>query len=392
MALAVILRIFTLLWLGPVDPSGGDFALYDRMARNLVVEGDFGGEPLKTLGSPNINPGLALWLAFLYAIFGDSPLVPMAGQVVLGALLVYGAYLFASLVFNKKAGLLAGFIIALFPPVIIITVEPYSVLLYSVLFLFSLFFFLKGLYTRKLYHGVIAGLLLGAATLNESIAFYLPVIIGLWFLVLVIRKTVDYKQAGLLFSLFILGFVAVLTPWAVRNIKVAESEVRIVSKGELQLISPATVSKVSNTLSQDNILFSGIKRMFLLPYGIWLLDQGPVDKTISYKTLPGKILKGETFPLNVLAILVIKISAVAFYWGLLLAGILAAFKFRALGSLLALLLLYTATAGIGYVAFQGGDFSTVSYLSIFIVPLTPIFAAFAGGLFINQAESKPIRK
>jgi 4-amino-4-deoxy-L-arabinose transferase-like glycosyltransferase len=382
-ALAVILRITALSLLGPVDSAGGDFALYDRMAKNLIAEGDFGGEPEKTLGSPNINPGLALWLALLYLLFGFNPLVPAIGQIFLGVLLTYGTYLFASYIFNKNTGILAAFLVAIFPPLIILTVEPYNAVLYSVVFLFSLFFFMKGIYEDKLYYAVLSGIFLGLAVLNESIAFYLPIIFGIWLVFIALKKIINYKKAAALFTIFILAFAGTLAPWAIRNITIAKGEVRIVSKGELQLVTPGIVSDIS-AFVDARLIASGLKRMFLFPYGIWRLDDG----STSYKELPGKIIRGENLPMGVLLNLAIKIISTVFYWALLLLSIYSAFKFRTYGTLLFLLLIYTTAASIGYVAYQHGNFDAVAYLSVFIVPLFPMFAVLTSGLFISKIRGK----
>ena len=94
--LAVIVRVVVIFLLSVVSYSDGDFPLFARMANNLLTQGNFGGEPAVTYGSPNINPGFALWIALLYLIFGQSTTVFWAGQIVLGVLLVWGSYLLAT--------------------------------------------------------------------------------------------------------------------------------------------------------------------------------------------------------------------------------------------------------------------------------------------------------
>ena len=390
-SLAVIVRVVIFL-LGTVDLSSGDFPLFERMANNLLTQGNFGGEPAVTYGSPNINPGFALWIALLYLIFDQSTTVFWAGQIVLGALLVWGSYLLATKVFDKRVGLITAFVIALWPTLILISTESTSVLLFSSLFLFSVIFFFKALSCQTVLNGIISGIFLGLATLTKSIFFYAPIILGLWLFGMVILKKIEFRRASILLIAFTLSFSATLTPWTIRNIKVAGtngSKAEVLAKGELRIVSSSKETElIFKNLAEGNILFQGLKQMFLSPYGIWHLDRGPVEETIVYKSLIFSVLRGEQYSPNVIVVLGLKIFIFLFHWALLLLTIysILKFKFRRFGSFVFMLLAYTIFAAIGFVAHRGG-FYGVSHLSLFIVPFVPLFAILASATIARRFPS-----
>ena len=208
-------------------------------------------------------------------------------------------------------GLITAFVIALWPTLILISTEPTSALLYSFLFLFSVIFFFKALSRQTVLNVIISGIFLGLATLTKSIFFYTPVALGLWLFGLIIFKKLEFRRASVLLIVFILSFSATLTPWTIRNIKVAGtngSKAEVLAKGELRIVSSSKETElIFKNLAEGNILFQGLKQMFLSPYGIWHLDRGPVEETIVYKSLILSVLRGEQYSPNVIAVLVLKI-------------------------------------------------------------------------------------
>ena len=73
-----------------------------------------------------------------------------------------------------------------------------------------------------------------------------------------------------------------------------------------------------------------------------------------------------------------------------LLALYSLFKFRTYGTLVASLLAYTFIAGVGYVAYQGGDFDRVAYLSVFITPFFSLMAMLVAGLFMGESTTKQI--
>ncbi|TAL49406.1 hypothetical protein EPN83_00650 [Patescibacteria group bacterium] len=417
--LAIVVRIATVLLFSPVDPSGGDFPLFDRMAKSLLVQGDFAGEPAKTYGSPNINPGFAIFLAALYFIFGTSPVVVVGAQVILGALLAVASYLIGRELFVKRTALAAGVVTALWPPFLLQTLDyGSSVLLYTTLSIFGLFFFIRLVERGSLRSALASGAFLGFATLTKSIGFYVPLVFFIWLVgrSIVMKFTspfltsleinhsqmaaaapkgrgflTRFKKTGLLTFLLILAYFAVLAPWTYRNFQVSDEihKVQIVAKGELGLISPNQLSSLAKVLSKSSTLLSGLKRMYLFPYNLWLVDR---DADFSYREVALKSIKERRLPQELLTVMSLKGTFTFLHWALLMLGIYALFSLSlgGWGILILLYLGYVTAAAIGFTALR--TFQRASHLSSFLFPLLPILVVFASALVDRLLRNKNVLK
>lgn len=373
--------------------GGGDFALYSRMAENLISEGNFGGEPAKTYGSPFINPGQAFFLAGVYSIFGKSGAILILIEIFLGALIALGTYTLASYFFIKKIAVISGIVAAFWPPFLIQTFSygEESLLLYTVLLLFGTIFFVQAILEKRFFLGVLSGVLLGFAVLVDSIAFFIPLIFLIWTVILLgskgyLRVPAELKSAGLALLIFFTAFIAILSPWFLRNIQVSNtiSEAPTISKGELLFVSPSSLgSVIQGFWKKGDLVISGLGKIFVFPYNISALDHTKPHK--SYKNIAMGLLQGENMELNgrEWTVLAAKSVFTLFHWLVLFlgfAGLWLSFKNpKGLGFLIGLLLLYTIFAVLGYVVLRGG-FNDISLLSSFLFPLMPFLIVLASSI------------
>ncbi|HEY4502300.1 MAG TPA: glycosyltransferase family 39 protein [Candidatus Paceibacterota bacterium] len=394
--LAVCIRVF-LLFLFPLpDYAGGDFSLYHRITTSIIANGNFGGEPQATYGSPSINPGWSFFLAGLYFLFGDSQTILLIFSIVLGGLLAIGAYFLSMCFFNKEVSFLAGLMVSLWPVFLIQTfIYTDSLLLYTVLLLWGAFFF-----SRVVLHGyylsaVASGFLLGFAILTDSIAFFIPIAFLLW--LFVERPSLVSLGYG---GLFLGACLLILTPWIYRNIIVAEElgleHAPAISKDEMRLASPAMLLTISTLVAKDGVLISGLSQAFVFPFNISILDQGT---DLYYKDIMIRTLRGEYPALShrEIVIMGVKVAVTALHW-LLLALSVTAFFFICGGKtkrffLFALLLvLYVVGASIGFGSLWENDFKGISALSSFLFPLIPLLIIFASFSIMYLVSSRAGRE
>jgi len=373
--LAVLIRILLMMFLPlPEQKLGGDFELYNRIAQSIILQGDFGGEPFETYGSPSINPGWSFFLAGVYFIFGISDLALLGMSLAFGGLLAVGTYFLARRFFNKHVALLSGVVVVFWPPFLIQSfVYADSLFFYTVLLFFSVFFFVKAVQEEQWLFVVVSALLLGFATLVDSIALFIPLVFFLW--VLIQRPSLSpFKRI----ILFLIIFTLVLAPWTYRNISVAENmglvEAPIISKGELELVSPTNLLLISKLVTHQGVLLSGLSKTFIFPFNISLLDQGT---GLYYKDAVLRFVHGEysVFSNKEKLILGTKMGITLVHWLLLTLCLLAFFivgkRERAFLFFVAMLLVYVLVASIGYGSLRTDDFQSISALSSFLFSLVP---------------------
>ena len=393
--LAISVRLLLLLLFPLPDYSGGDFPLYQRIADAIVTEGNLGGEPQKTYGSPSINPGWAFVLAGLTFLFGASQNVLLIFSVLLGGVLAVGVYLLSMFFFNRKISFLAGLTTALWPAFLIQTfIYTDSLLFYTVLLVWSTFFFVKAVLEGSSWGVAVSGFLLGFAILVDSIAFFIPLV----FLVWLFLERPSFRSLGLS-ALFLGVCFLVIVPWMYRNISIAEElglgSAPAISKDELRLISPSKLLTISRLVAKEGVLISGLSQTFLFPFNISILDQGT---NVYYKDTLVHLLRGDQQELSrrEAIIMGLKIAITALHWAVLILSIVSLFlihekQTRRFLLFALLLLLYVVAGSIGFGSLWGNDFKGISALSSFLFPLIPLFivaASFSLFSLIVQWEKK----
>jgi tetratricopeptide (TPR) repeat protein len=203
-----------------------DSRFYDLWAKE-IAGGKWIGDEVFFMG-----PLYPYFLAIVYRVFGTSLVTVKIIQGMLGALTAGVTFLLGRLCFGTVAGLVAGFIAALYVPFIFYDsaiLLPVLATLLNALMLYSLYLGLRGGKARMfLAAGLFAGL---SAAGNASIlAFGLPAAAFL-FLFGSEGREMRIRRA----ALFIIGAAIVVTPITVRNYVVGGDFVPLTSNAGLNL-------------------------------------------------------------------------------------------------------------------------------------------------------------
>ncbi len=208
----------------------GDMYRYDAIARHLLVNGYMG---IGAIPDAYCTPGYPLFLAMIYKIsmwFHGGQLLSIARvahetyfvQQILSISSILLAYLFAKELFNRYAGLAAALIYALYLPNTYVGELLLTENLFVPLSLLALYLAQLALRKKNVILYLIAGIVLGIATLVRP--FVLPLMVLFLIGILWQARTgrldsptpyrVGAKQAGALLG----GTVLVLLPWWIRNL------------------------------------------------------------------------------------------------------------------------------------------------------------------------------
>jgi len=214
--LALALRLAWIAYAGP-DPNDGRFddtLFYDHAAQTLAAgEGYTGFADQQTANWP---PGYPLLLAAIYKVFGHSVLAAKLLNAFAGAATCLLVYAIAAVVFNRRAGLLAALILALFPGQIyyttLVMTESVSAAVLALLLLLVLTWTLKQANPSPL-RLFLLGLLFGAtALLRAEAGILLLVVLLVW--KLAIPSWREFARQG---ALLLIGAALAVMPWTVRN-------------------------------------------------------------------------------------------------------------------------------------------------------------------------------
>jgi 4-amino-4-deoxy-L-arabinose transferase-like glycosyltransferase len=178
-------------------------------------------------------PVYPFFIAAVYAVFGRSYLYVYIAQSVLGTLTTFMIYLIAGrLGAGKRISLLSAGASLLYWPL-----QMYSgILLSETVFLFLLslgvYIFLKALDMQKLLLFAAAGVVFGLSTLTRSInmllLFVLPVVYFLYY-------RTNLKKLFINSLMYILAFIAVISPWAIRNYIIYKEFIPVDTLGGINL-------------------------------------------------------------------------------------------------------------------------------------------------------------
>jgi 4-amino-4-deoxy-L-arabinose transferase-like glycosyltransferase len=223
-ALVLVALALRIAWVATVtpDPLDGRFddtVFYDRSAKALADgEGYINFEQKPTARWPIGYSGL---VASLYFVFGRNLLAPRALNVFLGAATVLAVYVLGARLFDRRVGLAAAALLALFPSQIFFsTLVMTEVLFAALLTLVTLLVVLwtlppsaEGNDRPAAYKLVLLGLLLGygAITRGEGGVVVLAVLL-IWWLARSGWQPFLRRSA-----LVLAGVVLVMAPWTIRN-------------------------------------------------------------------------------------------------------------------------------------------------------------------------------
>jgi 4-amino-4-deoxy-L-arabinose transferase-like glycosyltransferase len=214
-ALALLLRVAVIVADSGYLPQQ-DAWDYDRHARSIAEGEGFPDSYYVVDRGPSAlrAPGYPYFLGGLYAVSGDSIALGRLANAALGALAVFLIYLIAKRIWGLRIGLLAAGLMAVFPPLILLSRELLSEPLFIVLELGMVLSVLEFRRLRELRWAALGGLLFGLAALtrNPGPALAIPLIVGLW----VLRPRLSWSATAAP-ALALLCAALAIAPWTVRN-------------------------------------------------------------------------------------------------------------------------------------------------------------------------------
>ncbi len=203
---ALALRLGFLL-LAPQPAPVADALDYDTLAVNLYSGHGFSLNP--DVPTPRRAPGYPFFLAAVYTVFGHSLLAARLLQALLGALTCLLAFRTAERLFGERAGPVAGWLLALYPPLVVYTGLILSETLFTFLLAASILFWLDGVERKSFGHFALAGLSLGLATLTRPVTMVFPAALLL---------AAALRPGALrLWPVLLAAFLLVFAPWSFRN-------------------------------------------------------------------------------------------------------------------------------------------------------------------------------
>jgi len=165
-----------------------------------------------------IRPPLyTLLLAGIFKIFGVgfSPVLVLSsllrGALVAGIAFVGRKYI------SPLAGLVAAFLIAIYPMLVFTYTRFVSEVLYIPLFVLSFWFLEQAARSGRIKDSLLAGGFSGAATLVRSTSLFLTFLVAIW---IIVRKSPAGRFSRRNFgsgAVLVAAMLAVISPWTVRN-------------------------------------------------------------------------------------------------------------------------------------------------------------------------------
>jgi 4-amino-4-deoxy-L-arabinose transferase-like glycosyltransferase len=237
LAFVLLASVLRVTWVVTVDPNPldgrfDDTEFYDASAKALAEgKGYLNFEQKPTARWPIGYSGL---VASLYVVFGHNVLAPKALNVFLGAATVLAVYVLAARLFDRRVGLVAAALLALFPgqiffSTLVMTEVLFAALLTTVILLVVLWTLPPKADpppTEKderpaVYKVLLLGLLLGygAITRGEG-GMLILVVLLIWWLARIGWRSFLQRSAILL-----AGVVMIMAPWTIRNFLVFHAPV-----------------------------------------------------------------------------------------------------------------------------------------------------------------------
>ncbi len=262
--LAIAIRLLVISMVFPVEVTGDEPYYFEMGAQLAAGNGHVAASNGARAAWP---PGYAFFLAAFMDV--DSPGVTaetvlwdlMVVQAVLGGVLVFLTGLLAAALFDRKIGLLAAGVAALYPTFVAFSHYLFSETLFSILLLVALLGVLQWPERRRAGLAFGTGLVFGVAALTREIA--IPMALGCvlwWFL----RTTPAIRRIAVSHAvLLFLGLAVVVAPWTLRNYLIFDRLVPVSNAGYLNLRSGNTLAG-ENWLWPDGRALEGFRTTYFL--------------------------------------------------------------------------------------------------------------------------------
>lgn len=210
--------------------SGGyDDHIFDNWAQE-ILKGNWFGDRLIYIYR---MPLYVYFISFIYFLFGHTYAAVYIFHSLLGAVTCIVVYAIGRMLFSRGVGLLAGFIVALYGPILFYTgmlVGEILGMLITCLAFLSLIYFQK---TKRYRHLFISGILIGLSMLiRGNMLIVLPFILG-W-LFFMFRKESILKPLRYI-AILCIGVIIAVSPVIIRNYIAEKDFVPITALGGLNI-------------------------------------------------------------------------------------------------------------------------------------------------------------
>jgi 4-amino-4-deoxy-L-arabinose transferase-like glycosyltransferase len=194
-----------------------DSILYERIALNIL---DGNGYSIASAAPYNPNstivPGYPIFIAGVYALFGRSPYIVVAIQVILSLGIVLCMFCWAIRKFSLQTSLMVGTFLLLDLCFAFYSTQIMSDVLFLAFFLPALWLVLRVFNAQTpARSGAGAGILFGLATLVRPIGLYFPLLLAFLFLPTVSKRNWGSRLLG--YGLFLITHLIFVSPWFLRN-------------------------------------------------------------------------------------------------------------------------------------------------------------------------------
>lgn len=231
LCIGLILRVLSLFYFWDMPLTIVDENHYQAIAEHLINDQQFAlesGEP--TSIRPPLYPA---FLSGIYLLTGGIHFNAVRiVQIVFSLATIYLIYLLGERLLSEPVGLLAAFIFSVYPSFIFFTHLLLTEVLFTFLFILFIFLFLEFLKKKENRIILFAGVILGFGALTRSI-LYPFLMIGLVYIAIFCAGSFSKKITWL--ALFVLGYVLIVGPWAVRNTMLQKSFVAVDTMGGLNM-------------------------------------------------------------------------------------------------------------------------------------------------------------
>lgn len=191
--------------------EGMDAFEYHRIAVNLLDGRGYSQDGIHP--TIFVAPGYPVFLAGVYAFFGEDPYRAKAVQTLLGALLILVAYAFAREYLPVWGAVLVAWVVAVFPDLVVISNYLYTENLFLPLFLLSLWLAVRAWRKKSVGLAALAGLSFALATLTRGTSMVMPPLLAGLYLLLDRFRPRTLLVGGVLVAVF----AAAMLPWGLRN-------------------------------------------------------------------------------------------------------------------------------------------------------------------------------
>jgi len=161
------------------------------------------------------NPVLPFYLSLVFRLFGESLLVARLGQCVIGGLTCVLVYGIGARLFGRLTGIVAGTLLALYPPHIYLSGVFYAECMLLFWSAAAVYLAVRSMQPGgSIAWGVATGIALGLAALTRAtVLVWIPCVCLAWLW----RAGVSWRARLPLCAALLVGSTATILPWTIRN-------------------------------------------------------------------------------------------------------------------------------------------------------------------------------